>query len=229
MTVPVTTVGFAPATPRAQIDGIVLTATGPVRPTGKIVITADADENEVVAASPEFGMSNRVGETNEGVSIAVTGAPAGGTLTLTAVAEGVEPSETEDDTGHGPLGTTAVIARNATAAAVEAAAIAAWGAGVAAAGGPLGSAPVTLAFSGRLGGRKVTVTAAHTFTGGTAPAVTVTETTAGGDEPFLLPGGPYQWGPINLFAGSYHVDVVTASGVSPGTSLLSATVPLVVT
>jgi hypothetical protein len=105
--------------------------------------------------------------TNEVQSIAITGAPVGGTFTLTF------DGETTDD-----------IAYNASAAAVKTALTALSNVGngdVATSGGALPTSPVVVTFQGDLENADVPqMTATGTFTGGTSPAVTVTTTTPGG-------------------------------------------------
>lgn len=104
---------------------------------------------------------------NEVQSLATSGSPTGGTITLTFQGQ-----------------TTAPIAYNAAAAAVQSAleALSNVEAGeITAAGGALGTAPVTLTFSGRYAGAnvpKITVTSA--LTGGTDPTAAITVTTEGG-------------------------------------------------
>jgi hypothetical protein len=105
--------------------------------------------------------------TNEVQSLAISGTPTAGTFRLAFKSV-----------------TTANIAYNATAAAVQAAleALSTIGSGnVLCAGGPLPGSPVTITFQGQLAGSNmpmITVVSAA-FTGGTTPAVTVTETTPG--------------------------------------------------
>jgi hypothetical protein len=107
-----------------------------------------------------------LGGANEQQTITVTGAPTGGTFTLTYAGA-----------------TTAAIAYNAAAAAVTAAleALPNIGAGnVVATGGALPGTPVVVTFQNALGRQNVAqMTAAHAFTGGTSPAIAVTTTTAG--------------------------------------------------
>jgi hypothetical protein len=107
-----------------------------------------------------------VGGVNEVQTVTITGAPTGGTFTLTY--EGA---------------TTAAIAYNAAASAVASAVAALPNVGtgnVAGGGGALPGTPVTLTFQGSLAKRNVTqLTAAAAFTGGTTPAISVATTTAG--------------------------------------------------
>lgn len=107
-----------------------------------------------------------LGGVNEQQTVTVTGAPTGGTFTLTY---------------NGA--TTAPIAFGASAATVQAALelLPNIGSGqVSAAGGALPGTPVVVTFTGQLGKQNVNqMTAAHAFTGGTTPAIAVTTTTAG--------------------------------------------------
>jgi hypothetical protein len=105
---------------------------------------------------------------NEVQTVTITGGPTGGTFTLTYGGQ-----------------TTATIAYNATAAAVRTAlgAISSvGGAGnVAVTGGPGPTTPYVVTFKGTLGMTDVALmtASAASLTGGTTPAVTVTQTTAG--------------------------------------------------
>src|SRR3954468_4578410 len=107
-----------------------------------------------------------LGGANEQQTVTVTGAPTGGTFTLTYAGA-----------------TTANIAFNAAAAAVTTAleALPNVGAGnVVATGGALPGTPIVVTFQNALGRQNVAaMTAAHAFTGGTTPAIAVTTTTAG--------------------------------------------------
>jgi hypothetical protein len=106
------------------------------------------------------------GRTNEVQTLTVTGAPTGGTFTLSF--DGA---------------TTAAIAYNAAAATVQAALLAlpSIGAGEVTVTGGAGG-PWTVTFLGGLAGTNVAAitTDATSLTGGTTPNVTVTGTTAGG-------------------------------------------------
>lgn len=106
------------------------------------------------------------GGVSEVQTVTITGTPTGGTFTLTY----------EGDT-------TAAIAYNAAAAAVQAALelLPSIGTGgVVGAGGALPGTPVTITFAGKLAKRNVSqLTAAGSFTGGTTPAIAVTTTTPG--------------------------------------------------
>lgn len=102
---------------------------------------------------------------NEEQTVAITGAPTGGSFTLTFGAQ-----------------TTAAIAYNATAATVKAAleALSTIGSGgVTVTGGPLPASAVVVNFGGVNAGTDVALmTATASLTGGTTPAVAVTETKA---------------------------------------------------
>lgn len=104
--------------------------------------------------------------TNAVQTITMTGAPTGGTFTLTFGAQ-----------------TTAALPYNATAAQVQAAlqALTTIGIGnVYVTGGPLPATGVVVTFTGSLGGApQATMTHADSLTGGTTPAVVVTATTVG--------------------------------------------------
>jgi hypothetical protein len=104
---------------------------------------------------------------NEVQTVTITGTPAGGTFTLSFK-------------GY----TTTAIPFNATAAQVQTAlrALSSIGsAGVTTGGGALPGTPVTVTFTGVLAGQNVPMMSSNAtgLTGGTTPAVAVTETTAG--------------------------------------------------
>jgi hypothetical protein len=107
-----------------------------------------------------------LGGTNEQQTVTITGTPTGGNFTLTY---------------NGA--TTANIAFNAAAAAVQTAleALVNVGTGnVAVTGGPGPGTPYVVTFQNALGKQNVNqMTAAHTFTGGASPAIAVTTTTPG--------------------------------------------------
>jgi hypothetical protein len=108
------------------------------------------------------------GQASEAQTVTITGSPAGGTFTLTYSSE-----------------TTAGIAYNATAAAVQSAleALPSLSAGdVTVTGGPGPGTPYVVTFGGRLAGQNVAqmTTSGAGLTGGTTPASAVTTTTAGG-------------------------------------------------
>ncbi|GHJ34340.1 hypothetical protein ACFV4E_22365 [Streptomyces hygroscopicus] len=103
--------------------------------------------------------------TNEVQTVTITGGPTGGTFTLTFSGQ-----------------TTAAIAYNATAAAVQTAleGLSNVNPGDMTVTGNAGG-PYTVTFGGQyLGDNVAQMTATGSFTGGTSPAVTVTTTTAGG-------------------------------------------------
>lgn len=106
------------------------------------------------------------GGTNEVQTATITGAPTGGTFTLTYAGQ-----------------TTAAIAYNATAGAVQSALLALSNLGtgdVTVSGGPGPADPYVITFGGDLAGTNVAaITATGNFTGGTSPAIAVVETTDG--------------------------------------------------
>jgi hypothetical protein len=119
----------------------------------------------VAVSGQDITVTVRTGASNEVQTVTINGAPTGGTFTLTFGGQ-----------------TTAALARNASAADVQAAlqALSSIGAGNVTVTGSAGG-PYTVTFVGTLGGTNVAqMTAAHTFTGGTTPGVTVATTTAGG-------------------------------------------------
>lgn len=107
-----------------------------------------------------------IGGVHEVQTVTITGSPTGGTFTLTYSGQ-----------------TTAAIAYNATAAAVQAALVALSNidtGDVAVTGGPGPGTPYVVTFGGNLADQDVAqMTATGSFTGGTTPAVAVTTTTAG--------------------------------------------------
>lgn len=148
---------FASATLPAQtIDGV---SGLKLLPRGLVLakITSGPDSGKV-------GPFQAAG-TSEVQTVTITGAPTGGTYTLTFSGQ-----------------TTAAIPFNATAAQVQTAleALSNIDPGdVLAAGGPHPATAVTVTFFGDLAGDPPQMTAAGSFTGGTTPAVAVTTTTAG--------------------------------------------------
>jgi hypothetical protein len=102
-----------------------------------------------------------LGGANEQQTVTITGTPTGGNFTLTLSGA-----------------TTANIAFNAAAAAVQSALEALPNIGVGNVAVP--GTPFVLTFQNQLGKQNVAqLTAAHTFTGGTTPAIAVTTTTPG--------------------------------------------------
>lgn len=110
---------------------------------------------------------------NEVQTLSITGSPTGGTFTITYSGQ-----------------TTAAIAYNASAAAVQAAleALSNIAVGdVTCAGGTLPGTAVTITFTGALANIDVDlITATSSLTGGTAPAIVRTETTKGGDHTYAF-------------------------------------------
>lgn len=114
-----------------------------------------------------FFSGTPVSATNEIQRITITGSPAGGTFTI--LVEGQ---------------TTAAIAFNASAAAVQSAIEATSGVDVgevACSGGPLPGTAVDVTFQNGLGGQNVNVMTANSagLTGGSTPTVTITTPTPG--------------------------------------------------
>jgi hypothetical protein len=122
--------------------------------------------HDMVESAVLLASAAQLGGANEQQTVTITGTPTGGTFTLTF---------------NGA--TTANIAYNAAAAAVQAAleALPNIGTGqVAVSGGPGPGTPYVVTFQNQLGRQNVNqMTAAHAFTGGTTPAIAVTTTTAG--------------------------------------------------
>lgn len=117
-------------------------------------------------------------DTNEVQTVTITGSPTGGTFTLTFNGQ-----------------TTAAIAYNANAAAVQSAleALSNINVGdVTATGGALPGTAVTVTFGGQyLGVNVAQMTATGSLTGGSTPAVAVTTATAGGTDAGTLDGFLY--------------------------------------
>jgi hypothetical protein len=131
---------------------------------------------------------------NEVESVTITGAPTGGTFTLTFGGQ-----------------TTAPIAYNASAAAVKSAlgALSSIGSGNVAVSGVAGG-PYAVTFQGTLGGasQAVMTSDATGLTGGTTPAVNVAETTAGGTTNVALTALPY-----TELGAQFHALNVSVDGV----------------
>lgn len=111
------------------------------------------------------------GLTSEVQTVTITGTPTGGTFTLTYAGQ-----------------TTAAIAYNATAAAVQSALVALSNIGasdVVCTGGPLPGTAVTVTFDGALANADIAAMTASgaSLTGGSSPAVVIATPTAGGAEP----------------------------------------------
>lgn len=135
--------------------------------------------------------------------VSITGSPTGGTFTLTYSAQ-----------------TTAAIAYNATAAAVQTAlqALSSIGSGnVSCTGGPLPGSAVNATFIGTLGLQSLsTMTHTDSFTGGSTPAAAVSTTTAGVAPTLsisLLAGNPLEWGKsrAGYFSNPFTTDVQALS------------------
>jgi hypothetical protein len=108
----------------------------------------------------------QTGSTNEVQAVTITGTPTGGTFTLSYNGQ-----------------TTTALAGSATASVVQAAleALPSIGVGnVVVTGGPGPGTPYTLTFQNTLGAKKLTLLiATGAFTGGSSPAIAITETTVG--------------------------------------------------
>ena len=136
---------------------------------------------------------------NEQQTIAVTGAPTGGTIPLTF------------------LGQTASVAFSGTSAQVVTALTGLTNIGAAnvtATGGPLPATPVAVTFVGPFAGQRVPtlVASSASLTGGTTPAVTVTETTVGGFEVLAQPMSGSQ---VTLYADTSAANFGTTALVAP--------------
>lgn len=121
-------------------------------------------------------------------TVTITGTPTGGTFTLTF-------------TRNGTPATTAPIAFDATAAALEAAleALPNLETGdVAVGGGPGPGTPWTVTFAAHLGNVALMTDDDSGLTGGTAPAVTVTQTTPGVDPVPAAGTWMYATGPVSV-------------------------------
>lgn len=132
--------------------------------------------------------------TNEVQTVTISGAPTGGTFTLTFGGQ-----------------TTAAIAFDATAGAVQTAlrALSSIGAdNVTVGGGPGPGTPYVVTFVGQMGGQNVALmTSAHAFTGGTAPTIAVAETTAG----VPVANGDVTPVPVSPLHGSIFLDSTAAA------------------
>lgn len=129
--------------------------------------------------------------TSEVQTVTVTGTPTGGSFTLTF-------------TRNGDAATTAPIAWNATAAAVEAAleALPNLETGdVAVGGGPGPGTPWPVAFAAHLGNTTLMTDNDTGLTGGITPAVTVTTTTPGVDPAPAAGTWMYATGPVSVRLG----------------------------
>jgi hypothetical protein len=119
----------------------------------------------------------------------ITGAPAGGTFTLTYAGQ-----------------TTAAIAYNATAAAVQTAleGLSNVSPGDVTVTGSAGG-PYTITFGGRLAGDQPAITATASLTGGTSPGVTMATTAAGGDPTYPAAGHLFASVPISVGSTATHL------------------------
>jgi hypothetical protein len=137
----------------------------------------------VVADAGYTGTGPLTAGTSEVQTVTITGAPTGGTFTLTYAGQ-----------------TTAPIAYNATAAQVEAALEALPNLDtdeVGVAGGPGPGTPWTVTFAAQLG-NVAQMIATGSFTGGTAPAVAVATTTAGVAPAAAAGEWMYATGPVTV-------------------------------
>jgi hypothetical protein len=137
-------------------------------------VSADANGDRILKAGTLLGKITATGKygpyrgtTEEVQTVSITGAPTGGTFTLTWNGQ-----------------TTAAIPYNATAAQVQTALIALSNIGpgdVVCSGGPLPGTAVTVTFGGALANvDQPAMTHTDSLTGGTSPAVAIATTTAGG-------------------------------------------------
>jgi hypothetical protein len=136
--------------------------------TGRMMVKARKDDATALLSTDPV--------VNEVKMVTITGAPTGGTFTLSFGGQ-----------------TTAAIAYNATAADVRTAleSLSTIGANnIGTSGGPLPGTAVTVTFIGSLGGRDVTAMGAtSSLTGGTSPAVTTATTTQGSYNDILVTTG----------------------------------------
>ena len=119
-----------------------------------------AESGEVISVREWRGLDADLTNTNQKTRLLITGAPTGGTITVTV--NGVASS---------------TIAHSASAATVAStlAAISSVGTGnVTCTGGPFPNVPIDVVFLGDLEGIPVTVSASSSLTGGTSPGVTAT-------------------------------------------------------
>lgn len=134
--------------------------------------------------------------TNERQTVTITGGPTGGTFQLTLNGE-----------------QTAAIAYNATASAVQTALIAlpsVQPGDVLVTGGPGPSVPYVVEFRGQYAQADVTLmTASHAFTGGTTPAIGVTQTTAA-VAPAADDVTPVMPGEVNVYVDTLYSAIGTS-------------------
>lgn len=165
-----------------------------------LAVAFDTDSLRSVILVANQNLTLQVGGTDEVQQLAITGSPTGGTFTITYSGQ-----------------TTAAIAYNAAAIAVQSAleALSNIGVGdVACAGGPLPGTAVTITFKGALGRTNVSaITTTNSFTGGTTPNTAITTPTPGvaPDATIaLLANSPLQWSKSQAyFANPFPADVTT--------------------
>lgn len=151
-----------------------------------------------------YEISMQVTATNEVQTLSITGSPTGGTFTLTFG-------------GH----TTTSLNYNAAASDVQSAlvALSSIGAGnVLCAGGTLPGTPVTITFQGTLANTDPgLITHTDSLTGGTSPAVVITETTEGGNRGALYTRKDgAAW---TLIAGNYRYSPTAWASFAQGAQL----------
>lgn len=176
---------------------------------GRVVAAFALVSEPVTTASRAATLSLAIDQepgTDEVQTLTITGSPTGGTFTLTFDGQ-----------------TTAAIAYNAAAAAVQSAleALSNVAAGdVVCAGGALPGTPVTITFGGSYAGRDVAlITATPSLTGGTAPTATVALTTSGAPGADALAAAAVQGGAVALTSAN-----ATPSGkVVSGSKVIDAT------
>jgi hypothetical protein len=147
---------------------------------------ADGGTGEAISDEYYLAASAKVAAVNEAQLVTINGGPTGGTFTLSF--------------NRGTVQTTAAIAYNAAASAVQVAleALSNIGAGNVAVTGSAGG-PYTVTFQGTLAGVNVNaLTATPSLTGGSSPSITVTTTTQGSPATAtitvgtLAPNNPYK-------------------------------------
>jgi hypothetical protein len=194
-------VNVAPAVPASTTNQLVTFS----------LVAANAQELFLLSAVDLTVKTNSPG-VNEVQSVAIAGAPTGGTFTLTYSGQ-----------------TTAAIAWNAAASAVQTALVALSNVGsgqMVCTGGPLPGTAVTCTFGGTLAATNVAqMTATNSLTGGSSPAAAVTTTTGGvspGNTWSLKAGIPLKWtlqsgyfsNPISADITALYVTNATASATT---------------
>jgi hypothetical protein len=141
-----------------------------------VTFTGTLAATNVAQMTSTSSLTGGTGGTDEVQTITITGAPTGGTFTVTFGGQ-----------------TTAAQARTATAGTLQTAlqALSSIGAGnVLVTGGPGPTTPYVVTFAGALASSDVAqMTAAHTFTGGTTPNISVSTTTPGVSTPVTVTTG----------------------------------------